>query len=144
MVKKYSSKVSYGLLIFIFVIFFAPFIFDLIDNGLKQDILGKIVFPIILYGFILYLFFSTVYTIDNGLLKIKFGFFSFRSIDINDIKQISKTDNILSSPAPSFDRIEIKYGDFGSVIISPKNKLSFSKDLVQLNPKIKNNLIENQ
>ncbi|WKK77955.1 PH domain-containing protein [Marivirga salinae] len=142
--KKYPSKVSYGLLIFIFVIFFAPFIFDLIDNGFEQNILVKMVFPIILYGFILYLFFSTAYTIDDGLLKIKFGFFSFRSIDINEITEISKTDNILSSPAPSFDRIEIKYGKFGSVIISPRNKISFTKDLVQLNPKIKSNLIENQ
>ncbi len=126
------------------MIFFAPFIFDLIDNGLEQDILVKMVVPVIIYGFILYLFFNTVYSIQNGQLKIKFGFFSFRSIDIKDIKEISKSNTILSSLAPSFDRIEIKYGNFGSSIISPKDKLSFSKDLVQLNPEIKNKLIENQ
>jgi hypothetical protein len=84
-----------------------------------------------------------VYIIENSQLKIKFGFFSFKPIDIMDIKEISKTSNIISSPAPSFDRIEIKYADFGSVIISPKDKISFSKDLVQLNPEIKNHLIEN-
>ncbi|WP_375578580.1 PH domain-containing protein [Marivirga tractuosa] len=101
MKKKYPSKVSYGLLLFIFV---------LIENGLGQGIFVKMVFPIILYGFIVYLFFNTSYTIENGQLKIKFGFFSFKPIDIKDIKEISKTNSILSSPAPSFDRIEIKYG----------------------------------
>lgn len=141
--KKYPSKVSYGLLIFIFLIFFAPFIFDLIDNGLDQGVLVKMVFPIILFGLILYLFFQTKYIIENGKLKIKFGFFSFKPIDIIEIKEISNTKSILSSPAPSFDRIEIKHGDFGSLIISPKDKISFSRDLTELNPDIKNNLIEN-
>ncbi len=142
--KKYPSKVSYGLLIFIFLIFFAPFIFHLIDEGFSDELVSVVlVFFIILYGFILYLFFQTVYIIEDGQLKIKFGFFSFKPIDINDITEISKTNSILSSPAPSFDRIEIKYAALGSVIISPKDKISFSKDLVQLNSEIKNNLIEN-
>lgn len=141
--KNYPSKVSYGLLIFIFMIFFAPFIFHIIDEGFSELVSVVLVFLIILYGFIVYLFFQTVYIIENSQLKIKFGFFSFKPIDIMDIKEISKTSNIISSPAPSFDRIEIKYADFGSVIISPKDKISFSKDLVQLNPEIKNHLIEN-
>jgi hypothetical protein len=88
------------------------------------------------------MFFQTVYTVENRELKIKMGFFSFRSININEIKKISKTNSILSSPAASFDRIEIEYGEFGSVIISPKRKLSFSRELVQLNPKIENKLEE--
>lgn len=141
--KNYPSKVSYGLLIFIFMIFFAPFIFHIIDEGFSELDSVVLVFLITLYGFIVYLFFQTVYIIENSQLKIKFGFFSFKPIDIMDIKEISKTSNIISSPAPSFDRIEIKYADFGSVIISPKDKISFSKDLVQLNPEIKNHLIEN-
>lgn len=141
--KKYPSKVSYGLMIFIFMIFFAPFVFHIIDEGFSELVSVVLVFLIILYGFILYLFFQTVYIIENSQLKIKFGFFSFKPIDIMDIKEISKTSNIISSPAPSFDRIEIKYADFGSVIISPKDKISFSKDLVLLNPEIKNHLIEN-
>ncbi|RUA34518.1 MAG: hypothetical protein DSY77_04920 [Bacteroidetes bacterium] len=141
--KNYPSKVSYGLMIFIFMIFFAPFIFHIIDEGFSELVSVVLVFLIILYGFIVYLFFQTVYIIENSQLKIKFGFFSFKPIDIMDIKEISKTSNIISSPAPSFDRIEIKYADYGSVIISPKDKISFSKDLVQLNSEIKNHLIEN-
>jgi len=143
MTKKYPSKVSYGLLIFIFLIFFAPFIFHLIDEGFTQLVSVVMVFLIILYGLILYLFFQTIYIIENGQLKIKFGFFSFKPIDISEIKEISKSNSILSSPAASFDRIEIKYGKFDSMLISPKDKISFSNDLTELNPEIKNKLIEN-
>ncbi|SMG35131.1 PH domain-containing protein [Marivirga sericea] len=139
--KKYPSKVSYGLLVFIFVIFFAPFIFDLLNNGLGQLVSLVLVVLLFLYGFILHMFFQTGYSVENGQLKIKMGFFSFRSININEIKKISKTSSILSAPAPSFDRIEIRHGDFGSIIISPKDKISFAKDLSELNPEINNNLI---
>jgi len=55
---------------------------------------------------------------------------------------VSKTKNIISSPAPSFDRIEIKYGSFDEIIISPKEKLNFEHDLTIMNPNIKNNITE--
>jgi|GEM_PF-6324931 len=38
--KKYSSKISYGLLILIFVVFYAPLIPDLIKNGWTTEILA--------------------------------------------------------------------------------------------------------
>jgi hypothetical protein len=68
--------------------------------------------------------------------------FSFKPIDINEIRAISKTKSIMSSPAPSFDRIELKYGEFNEVIISPKNKFQFAKDLTKINQNIKNEIIE--
>ena len=77
-------------------------------------------------------------------LIIKCGFFTYKPIAINDISEISKSSNIISSPAPSFDRIEIKYGKFNEIIISPKNKFEFAKHLTSLNQKIKNNLAENK
>jgi hypothetical protein len=139
----YRSKVSFGLLIFIFLIFFAPVVFDLVYNELDKVVLVVLVLLLITYAFILHMFFQTLYIIEDGQLKIRMGFFSFKPITINDIKEISKTNSILSSPAASLDRIEIKYGKLGSVIISPKDKLSFAKELVQLNPEIKNNLQKN-
>ncbi|WP_051007971.1 PH domain-containing protein [Psychroflexus torquis] len=63
-------------------------------------------------------------------------------IGINDIKEITKSNTIISSPAASFDRIEIKYGKFQEMIISPKDKFEFAKYLTKLNPKIKNNITE--
>lgn len=142
MTKKYPSKVSYGLLIFIFLVFFGPLIPRLIKGPLQIDMIGVIGFLLLVFIFILHLFFKTEYTIDNTKLKIKCGLFYYTTIEIDEIKEISKTKNIISSPAPSFDRIEIKYGKFDEIIISPKNKFDFAKDLTQINPKIKNNITE--
>ena len=48
-----------------------------------------------------------------------------RTIPINAIKSIVKSRNIISSPAWSLDRLEIKYGDNKTVLVSPKNKAAF-------------------
>lgn len=48
----------------------------------------------------------------------------------------------MSSPAPSLDRIELTYGEFGLIIISPKDKIGFAQELIKINPKIKNKLID--
>ncbi len=37
--KKYPSKISYGLLIFLFIVFFSPFIYEFINNGIS----GKLI-----------------------------------------------------------------------------------------------------
>ena len=137
MIRKYKSKVSYGLLIAISLIMFGPFMFKLSDYTLNtQRILG-ILLLLVTFALILHMFLTTIYTIDNDKLKIKSGFFSYKPIEISEIKRIKKTNNIISSPAASFDRIEIQYGKFKSIIISPKDKLNFCKDLNELNPEIK-------
>jgi len=103
---------------------------------------SKGVMLLLLLSFVIYLVFKTEYTIENGKLKIRCGFFTYKPIEINEIKKISKTTNIISAPAPSFDRIEIKYGKFNEIIISPKDKIDFVKYLTKLNPNIKNNVTE--
>lgn len=143
MIKKYSSKISYGLLIVVFLVFFGPLIPNLINEGLHMKMILMILFLAIVYGFILHMFFKTEYTIEEHKLKIKCGFFSYKPIEISEIKEISKSSNIISSPAASFDRIEIKYGKFDELIISPENKFEFAKYLTELNPKIKNNISKN-
>ena len=142
MTKKYYSKVSYGLLIFVFIVFFGPLVPILIADGFTINMILTILFLIIIFGFILHMFFKTIYIIEENKLKIKCGFFSYKSIEINDMREIAKSTNIISSPAASFDRIEIKYGKFDEVIISPKNKFEFAKDLVKINSKIVNTLNE--
>lgn len=142
MTKKYPSKVSYGLLIFVFLVFYGPLIPDLIRGELNEKSIGIIIFLSIVFIFIAHLFLKTQYSIENNKLKIKCGLFSYKPIDIDEIKEISKTKSILSSPAPSFDRIEIKYGKFNEVIISPKDKFHFAEDLTKINPNIKNKITE--
>jgi hypothetical protein len=140
--KKYPSKVSYILLSFVFLVFYSPIIPIWINNELNGKMIGTIGFLTLIFAFVLYLFFKTEYIIDNKELKINCGVFSYKPIAIEKIKEISRSKNIISSPAPSFDRIEIKYGKYNSVIISPKNEIHFVKDLIKINPSIKNNITE--
>ena len=143
MTKKYSSKVSYGLLTIVFIVFFSPLILNLIKSGINLNLTLISVFLIIIFGLITHMFLKTEYTIEENKLKIKCGFFTYKPIEINAIKEITKSNNIISSPAASFDRIEIKYGKFEEMIISPKDKFEFAKYLTSLNPNIKNNITEN-
>ena len=142
MTKKYSSKVSYGLLTIVFVVFFSPLILNLVKDGITMNMILIGLFLILIFGLITHMFFKTEYTIEENTINIKCGFFRYKPIAIKDIKEISKSSNIISSPAASFDRIEIKYGKFKELIISPKNKFEFAEHLTKLNPKIKNNITE--
>ena len=136
----YYSKVSYTLLIIVLIVFFGPLVPNYISNGFNNNMCLMTLVLIILFGLILHMFFNTNYKIQNEKLFIKCGFFKYRPINIVDIKKVSKSSNIISSPAASFDRIEIKYGKFDEIIISPKNKIKFVEELQKINPNIINNL----
>lgn len=127
-------------LIFIFLAFFLPFVPEVIKNGLDTVLMGVFVPLVIVFGFIVYMLFKTEYIIEKNQLKIRMRPFSYKSVDINKMKDISKTRSVLSSPAASFDRIKIKYGKYEEVIISPKDKSNFIADLTSINPNIKINI----
>ncbi|WP_291865079.1 PH domain-containing protein [Maribacter sp.] len=131
------------MLIAIFLLFFIPVIFGIVNNGINKEFYTLIGILIPTYAFILHTFLKTEYKIENNTLKIKCGIIFNKTIDISKIKKISHTNSLISSPAPSFDRIELKYGKFDEMIISPKDKLNFANDLTQINTGIENNIIEN-
>jgi len=81
---------------------------------------------------IFFLFRSTYYIIDGNILKVKASFLINKSIDINGITRIKETRNPLSAPAASLDRLEIKSKQ-DTVLISPKDKKAFIKELQSLN-----------
>ncbi|MGJ8551045.1 PH domain-containing protein [Winogradskyella wichelsiae] len=143
MTKTFNSKISYGLLIVVFVVFFGSLIPTLIYGGLTLKTIPILLFIALIYALILHMFFNTTYTLTHNILKIKCGFFHYKPIVISEIKEISKSSNIISSPAASFDRIEIKYGKNNEMILSPKDKYKFADFLTRINPRIKNNLSEN-
>ena len=136
----YYSKVSYTLLIVVFLVFFGPLVPTFISNGFNGNTTILFLAMVVLYGFILHMFFNTTYKIEKGKLYIKSGFFNYNPVNIGEMKKISKSSNIISSPAASFDRIEIRYGKFEELIISPKHKTKFVEDLQKINPEIINNL----
>jgi hypothetical protein len=136
----YYSKISYTLLIVIFIVFFGPLIPNIIHEGFSNNMIMITLGLFVVYGLILHMFFNTTYTIDQKMLHIRCGFFRYKPINIMNMKKISKSSSIVSSPAASFDRIEITYDKFDELIISPKHKLRFSADLQKINPNLINTL----
>lgn len=142
MAKTYHSKISFGLLAFVFVVFFGSLVPNIIASGFTSEMWYVFTGVACVYVCIVYLFFNTTYTITDQELHIKCGFFKYKPIAIASIKSISKTSSLLSSPAASFDRIEIKYGKFDEIIISPKDKVNFAKALKAIHSDIDNKIVE--
>lgn len=99
-----------------------------------------VVFLGLLLLFVLHLFSTTFYTVERDILKIKSGFFYNQSIPIASIKKIESTRNPLSAPALSLDRLEIRYGTWDSVLVSPRDQRAFARHLKEVNPYIELNL----
>lgn len=89
------------------------------------------------------IWFGTKYTlVENRELKIQCGLIHIDTLDISKIIEIKKTSTFLSAPANSLDRIEIFYNKYGgSVVISPPDKESFVKILLEINPKIRTDIV---
>jgi len=132
MKKIYKSKIGLELVIPIALILGAVLVLTIIKE--PRWIGLAILLPVIL--FVVHLFLTTNYTIESEELIIKCGFLFNRKIDIKTIKKITETNNPLSSPATSLDRLEINYGKFDSIIISPKHKTEFIDNIIRLNPNV--------
>jgi hypothetical protein len=52
-------------------------------------------------------------------------------IDIGSIKSVTPTRNARSSPALSLDRLEIRYGEDRTILISPREKDQFIAELTR-------------
>jgi len=132
MKKIYNSKIGLELVIPLVLIFGIALALTIIE---KTNVIGiAILLPVILFVF--HMFLTTNYTIESDDLIIKCGFLSNKTIDIKTIKKITETNNPLSSPATSLDRLEINYGKFDKILISPKNKTEFIDDIKRLNPNV--------
>lgn len=129
--KKYPSKINYGLFFFILIILIGSAI-PLIVQAVWPALLinGAVLF------FVAHLYRNTYYIIDNRFLKITSGVLITKKIEIQSITGVAKTKTIISAPALSFDRLEINYGQGNSVVISPKYKETFIAHLFKLNPQI--------
>jgi len=87
-------------------------------------------------GLLIWVWFGTNYRIENEFIQIKYGPFNER-IAIQDITNISKKKSILITPALAMDRIVLRYGKYGELLISPKNEDEFIDLLLTKNPAIR-------
>lgn len=132
MKKVFKSKIDIALPILIITGMMPGFILSLRE----QDwILPGILISTLLFS--AYLFLTTDYTITEENLKVRSGFLVNKNISIETIKSIVKTDSMWNAPAGSLtDRIEIMYNQSDTIVISPKERADFIKELLKLNPNI--------
>ncbi len=130
--SKILGTVMWGIVLVVFgiCIFFLVKYFDL--AGL---LIISLIF-ILLFLFIGVIWFRTGYYISNGYLIIKIGPITYSKIMISNIRRLSRSHSILSSPALSLKRLSVKYGRNGIVLISPKNEAEFISLLINENSRI--------
>ena len=129
--KKYKSKIGLSIVLFIVIILSSVSTIIIINRAW----IGLAILLLIV-GFISYTFMTTYYIIHGNDLIIKCGFMYNATIKIGRIKKIVETNNPLSSPATSLDRIMIYFGNSDTIMISPKEKMDFIDQLRATNPKI--------
>ena len=130
--KVFKSKIGLELVIPLIIVFGTILFLTVYE---KPSWLGLTILLLVLL-FVVHIFMTTYYVINGNILTIKCGFLFNKTIKINAIKKISETSNPLSSPATSLDRLEITFGEYDMVIISPKQKKEFIDEIVNLNPHV--------
>lgn len=129
--EKFKSKIDIWLVLFLSIVF-GGIAIKLFFDG----IWGVLIFILFVIAFIVHMFTTTFYIIKDEKLIIKCGFLINISIPVVTIKKISETNNIMSSPALSLDRLEILYNKFDTVMISPKEKTKFIEAIQKINPEV--------
>lgn len=127
--KKFRSKIGIGIVSMVGL---------LLGTSLAASACAKewVLFAVVLAILILvvYLLLTTFYVIENGILSIHSGFLSVVRIEIRHVIRIEKRRNLFASRAGSINRLEIIYNKYDSVLISPKDKEGFIKEIKRINP----------
>lgn len=89
-----------------------------------------------LFAFVYLIFHRIRYHINGYEMTITtLGIRNYK-FDIRNIKTITETNNPMSSPAASLDRLDLRISKLGSVLVSPEDKEDFIKLLLSINPEI--------
>ena len=135
---RHYSKIDLPIPILICLALLYPIVKDLAaDKEFSRDLLITMGPITLLLALLLICFLPVYYQIEASVLTIRAGFLR-TSVPISQIVKVQPTWNILSAPALSLDRLEIKYSSDGILskiaIISPKDKKKFITDLAQRDP----------
>ena len=136
MLRTYSSKIDplyyavmliIPLLLLIVLVLAGGAAFPGMDLGMASAL--RTVFCILL-AFPLWTLIGTWYALDGKSLYVRSGPFRW-TIQLSEIHSVSESRDMHSSPALSFDRLRIVYGHNRSILISPREKAVFLRDLEQ-------------
>ncbi|MBT8299549.1 MAG: PH domain-containing protein [Maribacter sp.] len=127
----YKSKIGLSIVLLL-VLVLGTTSYLMIKDGAWLGLLLNILVALVIG----YIFIQTRYTIKGDILIVKCTFLINKSYEIKRITKITETNNPLSAPAASLDRLEINFDNYDSVLISPKQKSEFISHLKILNPNI--------
>lgn len=94
-----------------------------------------LVLGLMIIVWLIWIWFSTGYFVENNTLIIQGGPIK-QTVDIQEIKKITKEKSILSAAALSIDRLQMQYGNYKYALVSPKQEYEFIKLLLSKNPQI--------
>lgn len=102
--------------------------------------LGAIIGIVVLLPLTFYIFYSSrklKYVLSSDYLIITEGLFINRKIPVKDIRKIAEVYSVMNTPAAtSYDRLEIFYNTYDSIMISPKDREGFINNILTLNNKV--------
>lgn len=130
MKRVYASKIDWWLLAILVAVIFVVILACwriVVRSGLSQWL---VLVPIIIMGvgLPLWLLLTTRYILETDTLRVQSGPFRWK-VFLREITGITLTRNPLSSPALSLDRLRIDYGSGRSIMISPREKEAFIREL---------------
>lgn len=128
----YYSKVAIGLPVVILIVLAAgPFISFFLTE--EWDVPSLVISGSVLV-LVVSVIFSLRYHIEGDKLMIRCLFMK-NTVEVKKITRITRTRSILSAPAASMDRICL-YAGRERVILSPRRRADFLKELLNINPDI--------
>ena len=131
MKQEFRSKIGLGLALPIGIIWGGVTVLLI-----YQEIWWMAAFMLLLLSWITHLFLTTKYILEGDTLNIQSGFLYKKKMNISEVQKIIESNNPLSSPAASLDRLEIRKTPWDYVLISPKQKEDFIQAMLEKNPNI--------
>lgn len=129
--QKFHTKIDWWILGFIIAMtgLLIQLLFTMYAKGTMVEYPEHSVVYILTIAVIWWPVLNTRYIIQDEILTIHSLFLKWR-IPLANIQKISKTNNSISSPALSLDRLKIEYikdGKIKQVLVSPRDQQAFSK-----------------
>jgi hypothetical protein len=130
---KFESKVDRLLMVAIAVPLAASTIGAVVIS-LREPIVWVVAGLMLLAdAFVAWTYLGTSYSIGEGELRVRSGPFEWR-VALREIRSVLPSGSLLSSPALSLDRLEIRHGSGGAILVSPARRTAFLESLAQLSP----------
>ena len=95
-------------------------------NTAEMMVIAASILPV--FGLLFWILYTTDYTVTEDELRIRCGPMR-KTIKRAEIEKIEPSKNMISSPALSLNRLQIHYGSWRSVLVSPKDRVGFCRAL---------------